>query len=51
MSKRCCKINIAVAQIGERMKLESKGFLNKMRKQGNLKDFRVLFFEKLQKIK
>ena len=34
---KCCKINIAVAQSGERTKLESKGFPYQMRKQEILK--------------
>ena len=48
MSKRCCKINIAVAQIGERMKLESKGFL-KMRKQEILKVSKFYFLKSFKK--
>ena len=49
MSKRCCKINIAVAQIGERMKLESKGFLIRCESREILKISEFYFLKNFKK--
>ncbi|RHP21072.1 hypothetical protein DWZ63_15280 [Clostridium sp. AF34-13] len=50
ISKRCCKIHIAVAKSDKKQNVKAKSFLL-VRKQEIKKISKVLFFERLQKIK
>lgn len=50
ISKRCCKIHIAVAKSDKKQSVKAWGFLL-VRKQEIKKISKILFFERLQKIK
>ena len=50
MSKRCCKIYIAVAKSDKKQSVKAKSFLL-VRKQEIKKISKILFFGRLQKIK
>ena len=50
ISKRCCKIHIAVAKSDKKQSVKAKSFLL-VRKQEIKKISKILFFERLQKIK
>ena len=50
MSKRCCKIHIAVAKSDKKQSVKAKSFLL-VRKQEIKKISKILFFERFQKIK